>query len=204
MCTSWPCSASLCAHRTKWRDFASPMPRMRRDSGTVSSSLQAPHAVEGIAGEMDERRLRIVLREDRVDVRPALHGVRRAGHDGNRPALAARVAQHRRERIADQVAVCDPRQVDAAGRGEAVPLPEARVHLDELEAAVARVTDHLHLRDAVEGERAEQREPLLHDFVHPDGLADACNAREATGLPDLAAREEPEWLAVGGEVAAER
>ena len=53
-------------------------------------------------------------------------------------------------RRAEQVAVGDPRQVDAAGGGEAVPLPEARVDLHELEDAVARVALELDLRDPVE------------------------------------------------------
>ena len=48
------------------------------------------------------------------------------------------------------VEVGDAGQVDAARPRQAVPLPEARVHLHQLEAPVARIEPELGLRDAVE------------------------------------------------------
>src|SRR5438034_1084744 len=80
------------------------------------------------------------------------------------------------ERLGDDVAVCDPRQVDAACRGEPVPLPEARIDLHQLEAAVAGIPLELDLGEAVEAERAQQPERRLDDLLDPDRLADAARA----------------------------
>src|SRR5205823_9907834 len=110
----------------------------------------------------------------------------------------------RRQRIADEVAIGDVREVDTAGGGEAVPLPEPGVDLEQLVAPVARVAHHLDLRDAVETERTQEGEPLLDDLLHPYRLADPGAAHVAARLAQLAAREEPERSPVAVEVAAER
>ena len=60
---------------------------------------------------------------------------------------------HRARGPAEHVEVGDARQVDAARPRKAVPLPQARVHLHQLEAPVARVEPELGLCDAVEAER---------------------------------------------------
>src|SRR5262245_21789007 len=155
MCTSCPRSASRVAQRAKWRDFASPMPRMRSESGTPARPGQGTYAAYRMAADLHERRLRIVPSEDRVDVRRPLDCVSRARHQRDRPALAVAVHPSGRERVADQVAIGDPREVDAARRRETVPLPQARIHLQELVAAVARVAHELDLRDSVESERTK-------------------------------------------------
>src|SRR5690349_17474061 len=203
-CTSWPCSASRVAQRAKWRDFASPMPRMRSDSGTLPCARQRPHAAHRVSADLHERRLRVVAREYRVDVRRPLEGASRSRHQRDRPALAVAVHPRGWDRIADQVAIRDPRQVDAARRGEAVPLPQARVHLEQLVAAVARVAHELDLRDAVEIERTQEREAVLDDFLHPERLAGPGAAHVAAGLAQLVPGEEAERLALAVEVAAER
>jgi hypothetical protein len=157
-----------------------------------------------VTADLYERRLRVVPREHGVDVRRPFERASRAGHQRDGPALAVAVHARGRKRVADQVAVGDPRQVDAAGRGEAVPLPQARVHLEQLVPAVARVAHELDLRDAVEVESPQESEPVLDDLVHPERLAGARAAHVAPRLAQLVPGEEPERLAVPVEVAAER
>ena len=119
----------------------------------------------------------------------------RAGAPPRRPSGGRRAAGPERTgalRAAEHVEVGDARQVDAAGARQAVPLPEARVHLHQLEAPVARIEPELGLRDAVEAERREQRERLLDDVLAPARLAHAAGAEAARHLHELAPAEEPE------------
>src|SRR5438874_9551568 len=186
------------------------VPMIARRSTATDASRRGrcrPQAVDPAvreAAELHERRLRVVPREDGVDVRRTLERQRLPGHERDRPAFPVAVHPRRRERVADQVAVGDVGKVDAARGGEAVPLPEARVDLHQLVAAVARVALRLHLRDPVKAERAQEGEPLLYDLVNPDRLADARAAHEAARLAQLVAREEAERLAAGAHVTAER
>ena len=78
-----------------------------------------------------------------------------------------------------------------------------RVHLHELEPAVARVALELDLRHAVEVEGTEQPQGGVDGLLHPDGLADAARADARRRLAELAAAEEAEHRAVGGDVAAD-
>ena len=55
----------------------------------------------------------------------------------------------------------------------------------------------------MEPQRAKEGEPLLDDLLHPHRLADPGAAHVAARLAQLAAREEPERLALAVEVAAE-
>src|SRR6266576_1180500 len=105
---------------------------------------------------MDEAGLEIVQREDAVDVREALERRRLLRHERDRPALAAAVRGRRRAALAQEVPVGGERHVDTARAGEAVPLPQPRVDLDQLEHAVARIALPLDLRDSVEAELAQQ------------------------------------------------
>ena len=107
-------------------------------------------------------------------------------------------------RPAEHVEVGDARQVDAARPRQAVPLPEARVHLHQLEAPVARIEPELRLRDAVEPERLQQRQRLLDDVVAPARLAHAAGAEAARHLHELAPAEQPERGPGGVRVGADR
>src|ERR1041384_4773435 len=123
-----------------------------------------------------------------------------------RRAVAAAPAVHR-DRVgplAGEVLVGDLRQVDPARSREPVPLPEPRVHLHQAVGAVARVALELDLRVAHVSELAQELEPLVDHLVDPDRLPDAARPHSRRRLPQLAAAEAPERLAVGGEVAAER
>ena len=85
-----------------------------------------------------------------------------------------------------------------------MPLPEARVDLHELVAAVAVITLELHLREAVEAEGAEQSHRRRDRLVHPHGLPDATRSHAGRRLAQLPAAEQAQHNAVGGDVATDR
>jgi hypothetical protein len=90
-------------------------------------------------------------------------------------------------RLPDEVPVGDARQIDPAGRGEAVPLPEPWVDLHQLELAVSCVALELDLGETEVAERCEQPKRRVHGVLHPDRLADTTRADAAGGLPELPA-----------------
>src|SRR5205085_7656687 len=96
-----------------------------------------------------------------------------------------------------------PWHVDAAGRREAVPLPEARVDLHQLVAAVARVALELDLGDAAEAEGGQEAQRVVDDLLHPDRLAHPARADAGGRLPQLAPAENAECAAVRVDVAAD-
>ena len=166
----------------------------RRDQRNAALTTRASCVAPGLG---------IVEREDRLDVRRSLEGGALARQQRDRPAPVLALGRHRCGAPAEQVEVRDAREVDSERGGQPVPEPEARVHLHELEAAVARIALELHLRDAVEVEGPEQAQGRVHRLLHPDGLADAARADAGRRLAELAAAEEAEDGAVGGDVAAD-
>ena len=158
-----------------------------------------------VAGEVHGAGLRIVEREDGVDVRRSLERGALAGEEADRPALAEVVHLRVRRRVAEEVCVRDARQVDAARAREAVPLPEARVDLHQPEAAVARVTLELDLREPEVVERLSSRSAASTASWAQTRLADTTRPDAARRrLPQLASGEDAERAAVAREVAPDR
>src|SRR5438874_9223468 len=93
------------------------------------------------------------------------------------PKSAARIAGALR--LADRLAVCEPRQIDAARDWQPDPFPDARIHVEQQMLLSRWVPDELDLADAVVAERLEDRTPALDDFR--DLLAD----NEASGAEPL-------------------
>src|SRR4051812_11452737 len=85
-----------------------------------------------------------------------------------------------------------------------MPLPQPRVDLHQPVSAVAGVALELDLREAGMAELAEEPQSLVDDLLDPDRFADTARSDPRRGLPELAAAEEAERLAVRREVAAER
>ena len=94
-----------------------------------------------------------------------------------RPSLLA----GRHVRVADGVPVGGEGEVDAAGGGQAVPHPVARVDLHEAVAAVARVALELDLADAVVAELVQQAQACLGELGHPQAHGHA-HVAEARGV----------------------
>ena len=105
--------------------------------------------------------------------------------------------------LADEVRVRDPRQVDAAGRCERVPLPQARVDLHQLELAVARIALELHLRQADVVERGEKPQRRVDGVLHPDGLADAAGADHRAASAAASGRRRRRAAGRSRQVAAD-
>src|SRR5205814_5175094 len=86
---------------------------------------------------------------------------------------------------------------------EAVPLPERRVDLHQLEAAVTRVALELHLRQSVERERAQEPQGCVDDLLDPERLPHAARAHDRRRLAQLAPTEHAQSTPVAGHVAAD-
>src|SRR5919201_2409539 len=102
--------------------------------------------------DVNDARFRIVAREHSLHIRRTLDRDTLLRHQRDRPALAAAVGRRRTLLHAEEVAIRRERDIRAARTGQAVPLPEPGVDLDQLEDAVARIALPFDLRDAVETE----------------------------------------------------
>src|SRR5439155_23208692 len=91
-----------------------------------------------------------------------------------------------------------------AGGSQAVPLPEPRVDLHQLEATVARIAFELDLREAEVAKPLQEPERGVDRLLHPDGFADPAGTDAGRGLPQLPSREHTEWASFPGQVAADR
>src|SRR3954447_373239 len=146
---------------------------------------------------MDEGRLRVVRGEHGVDIRRPLGRGSLARQQRDRPALPVAVHPYGRGSVSDEVRVRDLRDVDTARGREAVPLPQAGVDLHQLEASISWVPFELHLRDAAVVERTQEAQRRIHDLLYPDRLADTARTDPGRRLPELAAAENAQRLAVG-------
>ena len=187
-------------------DFAS-TGRFRRPRGRsppgLRTTAQAPSRLQQ-AGDLDERRPEVVEGEDGVDVgRPLRRGAspgrrviaQRFRCRSSRPAAAG----------AEQVEVRDARQVDPAGGREPVPLPETRVDLHELVAPSRGSRLNSTCETPVEVRaRGRRRSPGSTTSCTQTASPTRHVPTTRRRLAELAAAEEPERLAVRGEVAPER
>ena len=85
-----------------------------------------------------------------------------------------------------------------------MPFPQARIHLDQLVQAVARIVLELDLRDAVEAKRAQELQRVVGKRRSPARFRDACSPDLARRLPELPSGEEAELLAVARQIGADR
>src|SRR5207344_898170 len=82
-------------------------------------------------------------------------------------------------------------------------LPEPRVDLHQLEAAVTGIALELDLRQPVVAERLEEPQRGVDRLLHPDGLAHAAGADAGRSLAQLPSREDAERETRSREVAAD-
>src|SRR5580765_6644940 len=84
-----------------------------------------------------------------------------------------------------------------------MPLPQPRVDLHQLEAAVARIALELDLRQAVVAECLEEPQRRVDGLLHPDSFAHAAGADARRGLAQLPSREDSERKTRSRQVAAD-
>ena len=84
-----------------------------------------------------------------------------------------------------------------------MPLPQARIHLDQLVPPVAGIVLQLHLRDAVEPKRTQELQRIRRQLRQPAGLRDPRGPDLTRRLLQLPSGEHPELLAVGREIRAD-
>src|SRR5205807_9743802 len=106
----------------------------------------------------------------------------------------------RANRAAGKIIVGDPGKVEAAGHGYPGPDRQARVHLDQLQRAVAGVADELDVRESLVADLAEEPQPLLLDLGLAPRLEDRARPEAQRALADLAAGDVCERLPVTADV----
>src|SRR5436309_319705 len=107
-------------------------------------------------------------------------------------------------RAAGEIVVGDSGQVELAPHRDAAPDRQARVHLDELQLAVARIADKLDMGEALVPDVPEQLQPLLLDLRLTPGLEDRARSEAERPLANLPAGDAGERLSLPADVGQQR